>query len=165
MAVYLFPCQLNSQFPYTALSVHAFPFVTWLACSQGRGKKDAKQVAAAALLESLLNQQGQTEADFLQPGKAKLQKAVQVASFSTVTCVSTNGPDCSSMLSTDINKQSCVLSEPACLRASLAAFLKAARQRGWLRLLLWLLLSIALLLLCKSLAPFNSQSLTLIHKA
>ena len=45
---------------------------------QGRGKKDAKQVAAAALLESLLNLGGQTEADFLQPGKAKLQKAVQV---------------------------------------------------------------------------------------
>ncbi|KAK9835246.1 hypothetical protein WJX81_008595 [Elliptochloris bilobata] len=44
---------------------------------RGRGKKDAKQVAAAALLESLLNQGGQTEADFLQPGKAKLQKAVQ----------------------------------------------------------------------------------------
>ncbi len=35
-------------------------------------------MAAAALLESLLNEQGQTEADFLQPGKAKLQKAVQV---------------------------------------------------------------------------------------
>ena len=35
-------------------------------------------MAAAALLESLLNLGGQTEADFLQPGKAKLQKAVQV---------------------------------------------------------------------------------------
>lgn len=39
---------------------------------QGRGKKDAKQVAAAAVLEMLLT--NVPEADFLQPGKAKIMK-------------------------------------------------------------------------------------------
>ena len=42
---------------------------------QGRGKKDAKQVAAAAVLEMLLV--SVQESDFLQPGKAKIVK-VQV---------------------------------------------------------------------------------------
>lgn len=36
---------------------------------QGRGKKDAKQVAAAAVLEMLLA--NVSESDFLTPGKAK----------------------------------------------------------------------------------------------
>lgn len=36
---------------------------------QGRGKKDAKQVAAAAVLEMLLA--NVPEQDFLQPGKGK----------------------------------------------------------------------------------------------
>ncbi len=36
---------------------------------QGRGKKDAKQVAAAAVLEMLLANVSET--DFLTPGKAK----------------------------------------------------------------------------------------------
>lgn len=43
---------------------------------QGRGKKDAKQVAAAAVLEMLLA--NVPESDFLQPGKAKILK-VQVS--------------------------------------------------------------------------------------
>ena len=75
-------CQPEFHFPLSCphSPSNSILLVTWLVRSQGRGKKDAKQVAAAALLESLLNQQGQTEADFLQPGKAKLQKAVQVVS-------------------------------------------------------------------------------------
>ena len=39
---------------------------------QGRGKKDAKQVAAAAVLEMLLA--NVPESDFLQPGKGKFLK-------------------------------------------------------------------------------------------
>lgn len=39
---------------------------------QGRGKKDAKQVAAAAVLEMLLA--NVPEQDFLQPGKGKFLK-------------------------------------------------------------------------------------------
>lgn len=42
---------------------------------QGRGKKDAKQVSAAAVLEMLLV--NVPESDFLMPGKAKQTKAVQ----------------------------------------------------------------------------------------
>lgn len=40
-----------------------------IGCMQGRGKKDAKQVAAAAVLEMLLA--NVPEQDFLQPGKGK----------------------------------------------------------------------------------------------
>ena len=42
---------------------------------QGRGKKDAKQVSAAAVLEMLLV--NVPESDFLMPGKAKQTKTVQ----------------------------------------------------------------------------------------
>ena len=44
--------------------------------TQGRGKKDAKQVSAAAVLEMLLV--NVPESDFLMPGKAKQTKTVQV---------------------------------------------------------------------------------------
>ena len=44
---------------------------------QGRGKKDAKQVSAAAVLEMLLV--NVPESDFLMPGKAKQTKTVQPA--------------------------------------------------------------------------------------
>ena len=44
---------------------------------QGRGKKDAKQVSAAAVLEMLLV--NVPESDFLMPGKAKQTKTVQVS--------------------------------------------------------------------------------------
>lgn len=49
---------------------------------RGRGKKDAKQVAAAALLEHLL--ESVPESEFLQPGKAKqrLQQARETHSAS-----------------------------------------------------------------------------------
>ena len=47
---------------------------------QGRGKKDAKQVAAAGVLEMLLANVPET--DFLQPGKAKILK-VQVCCLMT----------------------------------------------------------------------------------
>ena len=43
---------------------------------QGRGKKDAKQVAAAALLEELLKSVDMSE--FLQPGKSKQQLPIRV---------------------------------------------------------------------------------------
>lgn len=47
------------------------------AALQGRGKKDAKQVSAAAVLEMLLV--NVPESDFLMPGKAKQTKTVQVS--------------------------------------------------------------------------------------
>lgn len=48
-----------------------------LGTPQGRGKKDAKQVSAAAVLEMLLV--NVPESDFLMPGKAKQTKTVQVS--------------------------------------------------------------------------------------
>ena len=51
---------------------------------QGRGKKDAKQVAAAAVLEMLLA--NVPVSDFLQPGKAKILK-VQVGQHATLDAV------------------------------------------------------------------------------
>lgn len=50
--------------------------VTIMCDTQGRGKKDAKQVSAAAVLEMLLV--NVPESDFLMPGKAKQTKTVQV---------------------------------------------------------------------------------------
>lgn len=60
---------------------HAARYKPLAACStlgailQGRGKKDAKQVSAAAVLEMLLV--NVPESDFLMPGKAKQTKTVQ----------------------------------------------------------------------------------------
>ena len=49
---------------------------------QGRGKKDAKQVSASAVLEMLLV--NVPESDFLMPGKAKQTKSVQPTPRSAV---------------------------------------------------------------------------------
>ena len=58
---------------------------------QGRGKKDAKQVAAAAVLEMLLA--NVSESDFLQPGKAKQAKhQPQVSSCALLLELSSQPP-------------------------------------------------------------------------
>ena len=56
---------------------------------QGRGKKDAKQVAAAAVLEMLLA--NVPVSDFLQPGKAKILK-VQVGQHAALDAIVRKSP-------------------------------------------------------------------------
>ena len=56
---------------------------------QGRGKKDAKQVAAAAVLEMLLA--NVPVSDFLQPGKAKILK-VQVGQHAALHAIVQQSP-------------------------------------------------------------------------
>ncbi len=58
-------CEVDLCFMAPCIIVLTHLLCLW----QGRGKKDAKQVGAAAVLEMLLSTV--PEADFLQPGKSK----------------------------------------------------------------------------------------------